>query len=149
MDQGSTLAGTEELSLARLFLPAGRASCLSPSPPFWLGNGHPDSPRTAPTFPRFSFPTLFPPLFSALLSHLPRACAQRCPSLSLLNPPVSRGCRVLATPSPSPWPAPPQSPLSSLGPFVLTVVCQLGLHFESKSKAVCCEKMEKWRNDWG
>lgn len=142
MDQGSALAGRGGAPLG-LDVHSGRQVLLPLSiSSLWQENETPRAPRAAPSFPFFSFSPLFQSLFSVIVCHVPTPHAQGCPSLSLFNPPVSP---LESQPPPPPSrPVPPQSPFSCLEPFVLTVVCQLGLHFESKSKTVCCEKMEKW-----
>lgn len=147
MDLGLTLAGTGGVRLDRA-VPSSRQSIL---PLFlsslWSGN---ETPRVSTCCPHL--PSLFIFLFiSVLLCHSLSFSYFLCTALPFPQPPQPSGlpCRIPATRPPPPHAAPPQTPFYCLGPFVLTVVCQLGLHFESKSKAVCCEKMEKWQDDRG
>lgn len=138
----------ELLCFARLFLPTGRAPRLSALPPFGWAKRPPHLSTGGPHLPSlFIFPFISIPLLRCSLSF---ACCLR-PALPFPQPPPPSWLPgpVLATPSPPSRPATPQSPLSHLGPSVLTLACQLALRSESKSKAVCCEKMEKWRNDRG
>lgn len=89
MDQGSALAGRGGAPLG-LDVHSGRQVLppLSISS-FWEENETPRAPRAALSFPFFSFSSLFQSLFSVIVCHLPTTHAQGCPSLSLLNPPVS------------------------------------------------------------
>lgn len=144
-DQGSALAGTGGAPLGPA-VPSCRQVILPLSiSSLWLGNGTPHGLR--PPFLAFHFPLYFhaSSLPLALICLLPVHNAALASASSTLPSPL----RTPSHPLSPPCPAPPQSPLSCLRPFVLTVVGQLGLHFESKSEAVCGEKMEKWQNGWG
>lgn len=141
--QGSTLAGTG-VALLGPSVPSHRQGTppLCPSS-LWLGKETPHVSTGGPHLPSLLiFPFISVPLLRRSLSF---ACCLR-PALPFPQPPPPSWLPrpVLATPSQPSRPATPQNPLSRLGPSVLTLACQLALRSESKSKAVCCEKMEKW-----
>lgn len=141
MDQGSALVGTGGAPLS-LAVPSCRQIILLLSvSSLWLGNKTPhDSTSLSPPFFAFRIALISIPLLCHFLSFA--YCL--CTTLPCSQPPKPSclPCQLQAIPSSS-WLAPPQSRLSCLGPFVLTVVCQLGLHVKTNQMQ---STVRKWRS---